>query len=51
MECLNWEDGNVPEDEKQTMLKIIDEAEAWRLNAKMILDNKRVYRTKWYDLE
>lgn len=40
---------NVPEDEKQTMLKIIDELKPGD-KRKDDFRYKRVYRTKWYDL-
>lgn len=40
---------NVPEDEKQTMLKIIDYLKPDD-KRKEVFKYKRVYRTKWYDL-
>lgn len=40
---------NVPEDEKQTMMKIIDELKPGD-KRKDDFRYKRVYRTKWYDL-
>ena len=39
----------MPEDEKQTMLKIIDELKSGD-KRKDDFRYKRVYRTKWYDL-
>ena len=41
--------GYVPEDEKQTMLKIIDYLKPDD-KRKEVFKYKRVYRTKWYDL-
>lgn len=40
---------NVPDDEKQTMLKIIDYLKSDD-KRKEVFKYKRVYRTKWYDL-
>ena len=40
---------NVPDDEKQTMIKIIDELKPGD-KRKESFKYKRVYKTKWYDL-